>query len=250
MGVKNIAFLFFSLCVVSCPVLADGNETIESFTEAKRHLNKIYTENPITFYCQAKFLKNGTIELPDGFVSPKFEKRSLKVEWEHIVPAENFGSSFAEWKEGHSLCVDKKGKFFKGRKCAEKVNKIFRLMQADMYNLVPAIGSVNAMRSNYNFTEFPVSGETTFGSCPVKITSKEIEPASYSKGSIARTYLYIESKYGAFKINDSMREMLHMWDTLYPVNEWECARISKIEKIQHNKNNVVLERCRILGYNF
>ena len=143
--------------------------------------------------------KDGSVIHPEGFESPKFAKRSQKIEWEHIVPAENFGRGFPEWREGHADCVDAKGKPFKGRKCAEKVNEDFQYMVSDMYNLVPAIGSVNAMRSNFNFTEMHPSVENTFGSCPVKIVDRTVEPAEYSKGSIARTYFYIESKYPTMK---------------------------------------------------
>ncbi|WP_305845318.1 endonuclease [Photobacterium leiognathi] len=47
--------------------------------------------------------------------------------------------------------VDRKGKDFKGRKCVEKANKEYRLMQSDPYNLYPAVGAVNATRQNYSF---------------------------------------------------------------------------------------------------
>lgn len=102
----------------------------------------------------------------------KYEKRAKKVEWEHVVPAENFGRTFVEWREGNHACVNSKGKAFKGRRCAEKVNTEYRHMQADMFNLYPAIGAVNALRSNYNFTMLP--GEASdFGSCEMKIENKK-----------------------------------------------------------------------------
>ena len=71
--------------------------------------------------------------------------------------------------------MDSKGKSFKGRKCAEKMNKDFQLMQADMYNLYPAIGAVNAIRSNFNYAELP-EAEITFGACPMKIKGKKVHP--------------------------------------------------------------------------
>lgn len=66
--------------------------------------------------------------------------------WEHIVPAHAFGQSFKEWREGHPECVNRKGKLFRGRNCAQKVNIKFRYMQADMYNLVLAMGEINSLR--------------------------------------------------------------------------------------------------------
>ena len=49
----------------------------------------------------------------DGFQTTKYLKRSKKIEWEHVVPAENFGRAFSEWRDGHSDCITKKGKKFK-----------------------------------------------------------------------------------------------------------------------------------------
>ena len=37
-------------------------------------------------------------------------RRARRIEIEHVVPAENFGRSFIEWREGHATCVNKEGK--------------------------------------------------------------------------------------------------------------------------------------------
>ena len=82
----------------------------------------------------------------------------------HIVPAHAFGQSFKEWREEHSKCKTKKGKSYKGRKCASKINKQFKRMEADLYNLVPAIGEVNGDRSNYSMSMIP-SEVRSYGVC-------------------------------------------------------------------------------------
>ncbi len=46
------------------------------------------------------------------------------------MAAENFGQAFIEWRNGDPQCVDKNGKDFKGRKCAEKVSMEYRYMQS------------------------------------------------------------------------------------------------------------------------
>jgi deoxyribonuclease-1 len=55
------------------------------------------------------------------------------------------------------------------------MNKEYRYMQADLYNLFPAIGAVNTMRSNYNFTVLP-GEKSDFGVCVMKIQNKKAEP--------------------------------------------------------------------------
>lgn len=242
---KNLLFSLM-LMGLTFPVLA-GNTEIASFTKAKKLLtNVIYAGHNETFYCKGHFDLKNNITLPEGFKTPSHEKRAYKLEWEHAVPAENFGRAFVEWREGHPDCVDSKGKAFKGRKCAEKMNKDFQLMQADMYNLYPAIGAVNAIRSNFNYTEL-TEVEITFGSCPMKIEGKKAEPPEYTKGTIARTYLYFEEEYPQYHMSDSQKKMMVAWDKMHPVDEWECERARRIEKLQGNTNRLVKEACEKAG---
>ena len=86
------------------------------------------------------------------------------------MPANVFGKFFSEWRDGHPKCVKKNGKRFKGRKYEEKMNKVYKRMQADMYNLYPAIGEVNERRSNYSMAI--IKGEKRkFCICDVEINS-------------------------------------------------------------------------------
>ena len=236
------------VCLLAPSFALAGNETNDSFSQAKKHLRNIYADHRITIYCGAKFNADNSINLPEGFVATKYKNRSKRIEWEHVVPAENFGRTFPEWRDGHPKCIDNKGKPFKGRNCAEKVNYEYRLMQADMYNLFPAIGSVNAMRSNYNFTQFPSHVPNAFGSCAMKIEDKKVEPPLEARGVIARTYFYMEQEYPRFKISKQMKQLLTVWDKQHPVTEWECIRAERIEKIQGNPNDVVNKRCQEAGY--
>ncbi|WP_324187422.1 endonuclease [Vibrio hibernica] len=157
------------------------------------------------------------------------------------MPAENFGRSFKEWREGDTQCVSK-GKPFKGRKCATKVSKDFRLMQADGYNLYAAVGSVNAYRSNYNFQM--LSGtKSDFGSCDFHVDNRKAQPPEYARGLIARTYLYFDTTYPSFKISKQQRQLFTAWDKQYPVTKFECDKAKIVEKYQHNTNPILADRC-------
>ena len=120
-----------------------------------------------------------------------------ELQWEHVVPAEAFGRSLRVWREGHPDCVNSKGKAYKGRRCAKKVSKLFRRMEADLHNLQPAIGEVNGDRSNYSMQE--IAGEAReYGACDVEIDRRKIEPKEAIRGDIARTYFYMDHVHHVF----------------------------------------------------
>ena len=237
---------FIYLVLIACISLgasAGGNESIESFGKAKKLLQKkVYHDHRETIYCAAEFDAKKNVIAPTGFTTAKHKKRAKRIEWEHVVPAENFGRTFSEWRDGHPSCFSKKGKSFKGRKCASKINKEYRLMQSDMYNLFPAIGAVNAMRSNYNFVA-QVNAKSGFGSCDMKIDNRKAEPPIEARGRIARTYLYMDATYKRYSMSKSQKQLMGAWDRMYPVSHWECNRAKRIEKLQSSENSLMKARC-------
>ncbi len=137
----------------------------------------------------------------------------------------------------------RRGKKFKGRKCAEKMNKEYKRMQADMYNLYPAIGEVNGRRSNYSMAIIK-GEEREFGQCDVEIKRRKVEPKESIRGEIARTYMYIDSVHpGRGIISKKNRKLFESSNQSDPVDKWECERARRIERIQGNRNEVVLENC-------
>lgn len=228
-------------------------------------LEKIYYDHRTTLYCQAHFDKFKRIDkMPAGFCLPDIRKVDFKIhditkeelkqkaqrmEWEHIVPAQNFGKSFDEWSKGHINCVSKKGKKFKGRSCAEQESEEFRYMYTDMYNLYPAIGAVNYLRSNFNFAELPAKAKEIFCNCGgMQISQNKVMPNDKAKGLIARTYLYMQTTYPRYSIGEPMLSLVKAWDKKYPVTIWECKRAYRIEKVQGNANRLVKARCEKNGW--
>ncbi|OLA87104.1 MAG: endonuclease I [Desulfovibrio piger] len=247
---KRIVWLLWALLLVlPAQGRAAGNMQNESFAKAKRLLEQeVYYDHRQTLYCGAFFDAHKQVELPQGFTTDKHQKRSARVEWEHVVPAENFGRAFSEWREGHALCVDRKGKTFRGRACAEKVNADYRRMQADMYNLYPAIGSVNAVRSNKNFQMLGPGVPSAFGSCPMKVSGNKVEPPERARGQIARSSLYMADSYAEhYRLSRQQRQLMQVWARQYPVDAWECRRASRIERLQGNENRFVKEPCLSAG---
>ncbi len=246
---KKIFITVLVIFFVNVQIGLARNTWNQSFVRTKEILlSTIYGTNHLntTLYCSVSFHEDGTLLLPRGLSIAKYKNRARRIEWEHVVPVENFGHTFIAWREGDKLCIDTKSKPYKGRRCAEKVHAEFRYMQADMYNLYPVIGAVNAARSNYNFALL-AHAETDFGICPMKIEGQKVEPPPFSRGQIARSYLYMQQSYPRFKMSQKQLELMQVWDKQYPVAQAECRRTKAIELVQGNENYIVKKRCMIKG---
>jgi len=239
--VRHILPIFFLILLPSYAY--SQNIQITSFSKSKKLLLKVYKDNPVTLYCGCSFKGKKPNLSSCGYIPKKDKKRANRIEWEHVVPAHAFGQSFSEWRTGHPKCVNKNGKKFKGRKCAQKVNEEYRRMQADMFNLYPAIGEVNGRRSNYSMGI--IEGEKReFGKCDVEIKGRKVEPREKIRGEIARTYMYMDSVYpGRGIISKKNWKLFEAWHRNDPVDKWECERAKRIEKIQGNGNEIVMRSC-------
>lgn len=210
-----------------------------SLAEAKRALeDNVVHDHRTTLYCEAPFDEDKLI-IQEGWF-PK----DTRMSWEHAVPVSEFGSNFPEWTKGHRDCVAR-GKPYRGRKCAEKTNPLFQQMQADMYNLFPAVASVNAIRSNREYTE--LTDESPANLCGYKTARGKFEPPPHARGQVARAALYMEAQYKNFSLKPKQKLLFQRWNEEYPVTKWECTRARRIEKIQKNENLLVKIPCKKLG---
>ena len=191
---RTFLIITFFVIVVVLPLATIAlaqNTTIQSFSKAKKLAVQVYAGHAITFYCGCKYTGKVIDHASCGYQIKKNAKRAKRLGWEHVVPAHAFGQSFKEWRNGHPKCVNKKGKPFKGRNCARKMATPFRYMEADLYNLYPAIGEVNGLRSNYSMAMIPRE-KREFGTCDVEIEDKKVEPRPDIRVDIARTYMYMD----------------------------------------------------------
>ncbi|MCK9491607.1 MAG: endonuclease [Sulfurimonas sp.] len=222
----------------------------ESFSKSKKELRKIYKDKQVTIYCECKYNykdKNNMIDRKSCGYTPRNEytkkgnknQRARRIEWEHLIPAENFGRHFSCWRDGDAKCVNSKGKKYKGRKCCEKVEKKYRIMQADLHNLYPAIGELNADRSNYRF-DFEIAQGTQYGECKFEVNfkAKRVNVREDLRGTIARTYLYFNKQY-EMKLSKQEMQKFEAWHKTYPATEWERERNRRIAKIQGNENSLI-----------
>lgn len=207
-----------------------------SFSKAKKEAVKIYADHTSSFYCDCDIEWQGKKGIPNldscGYKVRKQLKRASRIEWEHVVPAWQFGHQRQCWQNG-------------GRKNCTKNDKVFKAMEADLHNLVPAIGEVNGDRSNYNFSQWNGIDGATYGQCEVQVNFKQrrVMPPERSRGAIARTYLYMSQEYG-FKLSKQQAQLMNAWNKQHPVSRWECERDRRIAKIQNNHNPFVIKNCQ------
>jgi len=111
-----------------------------SFSKAKKLAIKIHKGHEVSMYCGCTYGYIGKKLVPDakscGYEprkpvtrKGKPNARATRIEWEHVMPAWVFGHQRQCWQKG-------------GRKACKK-DKTFAMMEADLHNLVPAVGELN-----------------------------------------------------------------------------------------------------------
>ncbi|MCX8688896.1 endonuclease [Gilliamella sp. B2973] len=207
----------------------------QNFNAAKTKLVQLYKSNPeqTTFYCDCEFSWTGKKGIVDfskcGYEPRKNLNRASRIEWEHVMPAENFGRHLQCWRNG-------------GRKECKK-DVTFNEMEGDLHNLQPSIGEVNGDRSNYRYSQF-TNAFTQYGQCKsaVDFQTRKFQPREEIRGIIARTYFYMSDKYN-INLSDSEHKLMTAWNKTYPPDNWECNRNKLIEQIQGNDNKFVTQQC-------
>jgi len=104
---KSIFVLLLLTSLVSFAKKSHSSRSqIDSFGDSKKFLSKHLDlfENK-TIYCSCK-VNGKNVDLAScGYKVQSDPRRASRLEWEHVVPAEAFGNSFAEWRSGSSSCV-------------------------------------------------------------------------------------------------------------------------------------------------
>lgn len=211
----------------------------KNLTEAKILGRVIWSEHPYTFYCGCKFDSHLAIGFNECGYVPQNSKRSKRVEWEHLVPAAWLGKQRACWRE--PLCESKRGKKFKGRNCCEKKDPAFNKAYSDLYNLVPAIGEVNAARKDYRFGMLEDNRSNQYlEGCNMVINDRNhvVDPPDRVKGMIARAHLYMADTY-EFRLSTKQKSMYIKWNKAYPPSPWELRWAEKVNQIQGNQNDYI-----------
>lgn len=233
---KKIVTSVFITCFSFGLQAAPANFT-QAKVEARQHV--YYDQNEgkggdLYCGCDWKWVgkSGGRTELKDcGYTIRAQPVRAKRTEWEHIVPASNFGRARQCWQQG-------------GRKNCTKNDPVFSKMEADLHNLAPAVGEVNADRQNFNFG-FVGSSDVSYGSCDFKIDfkSRTAEPKNEVKGMLARVYFYMHDHYD-LPMSQQQQRLLMQWDKQFPPSSWEVERDKRIATRMGHHNPFVTGQAK------
>lgn len=212
----------------------------DDFSEAKRLAQRIYSDETETFYCGCPLRWQGGKGIPDlkscGYQVRKNGPRAQRIEWEHVVPAHQFGKDLACWKQG-------------GREQCGRSDARFGQMEANLFNLKPAIGEVNGDRANFAFGLLPQM-PLQHGACPFRVDFKRqlAEPRAEVRGDIARIYFYMADRY-QLELAASQQKLLLSWHQQDPVDARELQLQQRIaQQMGHANLFVTGQREWFLGY--
>lgn len=224
---------FFAVVVAlifSSPTLADAPSNFDAAKAIAK--NEIFYDQASSkqgeLYCGCKWEWTGK---SGGRIDPKScgyetraqQNRADRIEWEHIVPAWTFGHQRQCWQNG-------------GRKNCIANDPVFRVMEADLFNVYPSVGEVNGDRSNYQYGM--VTGVAPqYGACTTRIDFKgrAAEPRDEAKGIAARATFYMYDRYG-LSMSRQQQQLLMAWNRQYPVTAWETEWNNRIAKVIGHPN--------------
>lgn len=234
-GFRKGALLALFAGAMACLSSTAGAEP-RDFSQAKRLLKEhvYYDQNAGqggTFYCGCDWSwqgrSGGRIDTNScGFQTWTHRDRASRLEWEHTVAAHTFGQQRQCWRNG-------------GRENCQKTDPIFNRMEADMHNVVPSVGSANAIRSNLPLGMVS-SNPQPLGQCATKFdtSSRMVEPRDEAKGMAARITFYMADRYN-LRLSRQQERTLLAWHRQFPVTEFELLRDKRIARAMGHNNDFV-----------
>lgn len=214
----------------------------KDFNAAKKIAQRVYADESETFYCACPLRWVGTKGQVDlkacGYEVRKNGPRANRIEWEHVMPAEQFGNALTCWQQG-------------GREQCGDADQRFKTMEADLFNLKPAIGEVNGDRAHFRFALLP-STENQHGACPIRIDFKQklVEPRAQIRGDIARINFYMADRYG-IELTTREQQLFLAWHQQDPVDKRELSLHQRIaQQMGHSNPFVTGVKEWFIGYQF
>lgn len=234
---KVLASAIVALTIFINPTASAANKVV-SFSTAKKNLySKVFNNKGQTFYCGCDWSKKKT-DLSScglqGYFPKKQRKRAARTEAEHLVAASWLLKVDGRLRE----CAIESKKFKdSARKYCQQHDEQYKKAHNDLVNLIPAVGQINADRSNKPYVEKASNKVKTYASCDIEIGSRGMVPPKSKQGDLARVAFYMSRSYG---VTYSKRQ-------LKLFNEWDLADPISMEEIEHNKRVIQVQGFGIVN---
>ncbi len=225
------------ILALTIPLASANPAGPDNFNDAKRLLREhVYFDQNHqgqlgTLYCGCDWkwtsTSGGLVDLNSCNYQPRaLPHRAKRIEWEHIVPVSWLAKQRQCWQQG-------------GREYCREHDPLFNLMEADMHNLSPSIGEVNADRSYFRFGHLPAVS-AMYGQCSSRADFRQrvFEPRPEVRGMVARIHLYMHNRYN-IRMSRQQQQLFTDWHKTYPVSDWELERDRRISKITGQSNPFV-----------
>jgi deoxyribonuclease-1 len=223
--------LTFSVNAISADT-GKRSEKVVTFTTAKNKLySKVYRNSGETLYCGCDWSNRKTDLQSCGLQSyfpKKQRKRSSRTEAEHAIPASWLLKVNGKFRQ---CAIDSKKVKESAREYCKKHDIEYKQAHNDLVNLFPAVGQINADRSNKPFVETVKNKVKSYGKCDIQIGSRGIIPPPDRKGDIARVAFYMGDKYGV-TYSKRQLDLFKAWDKSDPVSAKERALNKRIIQVQ------------------
>lgn len=203
-----------------------------SFSKAKTKMYKeVFNNTGTTFYCDCEWsnrkTKLSTCGL-EGYFPKKERKRAGRTEAEHIIPA----SWLLKVNKKYRQCaLDSKRSKDSKRDYCRKNDSDYKNAHNDLVNLYPAVGQINADRSNKPFLDEVKIKKEGYGRCNATSGKRGFVPPNNRKGDIARVAFYMSKTYRVI-YSKRQQELFEEWDKLDPISEEERKHNGRIIKVQ------------------
>lgn len=224
--------ILISALLVALSLPASASTKVVSFTTAKNKLySKVFNNSGETLYCGCDWSNRKTDLNSCGLQSyfpKKQRKRSLRTEAEHAIAASWLLKVNGKLRQ---CAIDSKKVKDSAREYCQKHDLDYKQAHNDLVNLFPAVGQINADRSNKPFVDIAKTKVKTYGKCDIQIGSRGIVPPKNKQGDIARIAFYMSEKYGVTYSKRQVK-LFEQWNNQDPISAQERAHNKRVVKVQ------------------
>lgn len=204
-------------------------------------LDTVYGDRRVTFYCGCRYDPEGRIDLEGcGLGVLVGSRRAERVEAAHVVAASQLGGARRCWREpaAFAACTTEDGTLLSALACCERVDPGFAAAHNDLHNLVPAVGAIEAARSDQAWGELRAGQR--LGDCAMRFDPilRRVQPPEAVRGDIARTLLYMRDTYGV-RLSRQDEQLYRAWSDADPPDAPEIERNRRIRRVQGKGNRYV-----------